>query len=209
MQMVSSDTLCKITTRSVASTTTAAKGSRKQVLEIRRLRHSSNTEVDRYSRVVSFCSRHEYANLRVCSPTRPHTLTDYFLFGFSLFGVGASRFHSSRSSVLCFLNLFSCLLCVLCGVNTRPFWSSYLSVFAHFRLHCPHQYIFMCISLHISMPSQSRFYYGLTYVFRACPRCYLFCPGLLNPLYNHDPSHYSHPTRSNRCRNIRLSSLLV
>ena len=138
MQMVSRYTLCKITTRSVVSTAAAAKGSRKQVLGIRRFRRSSNTEVDRYTRVVGFCSRHEYANLRACSPIRPHTLADYFFFtfGLSIFGVGASRFNSSRSPVLCFFNFFSCLLCVLCIVK-----STHLR-FGHPIFRYPHSSIF-------------------------------------------------------------------
>ena len=146
--MVTRDTLCKIKTRSVVSTTTAAKGSRKQVLAIQRLRRLWHTEVDRYIRVVSFCSRHEYANLRACSPIRPHTLADYFLFCFFhiTFLVGASRFHSPTFSAIVIL-LFPLLSRVCLFVWHRP---TTILVFLSFGIHSLPSSMFSSVRLPLS-----------------------------------------------------------
>ena len=51
----------------------------------------------------------------------------------SLFGVGASSFHSQLSPVLCLFSLCSFLLCVfLYNISPPQCWSSYLSVYIHF-----------------------------------------------------------------------------
>ena len=100
---------------------------------------------------------------------------------FSLFVIGASRFHSPSSS--CASSFFS----VSCRIASLHL-SFGLSGSNHF-------YIFLLLSLHISQvpnnPSLTSLLFSPVYVRHTCPCSYFFCPDLLNYLSSHHPSQHS------------------
>ena len=67
---------------------------------------------------------------------------------------------------------------------------AHMYVSTHSHLPCSHFYIFICVSLRVSLPCQSRFSKVLNYVCHTCLLFLLSCH--LNLLYSHHPSWYSH-----------------
>ena len=123
----------------------------------------------------------------------PSVLTVYKYFSLyfsSIFGVGASSFHSPRSPALCFFYVYSFLFLI-----TSRHFSFSLPIF-----RCPLTSIFYdLITIHLH---QSFFPHDLiisvslllclTYVCHTCLCSYFFIPDLLNPRYSHHPCQHSH-----------------
>ena len=111
---------------------------------------------------------------------------------FPLFGVGAWSFYSPGYSVMSFFSLYSCLLHIFRIISLHLIFvsGSYMYVSTHSHIPCSRFYIFICVSLRVSLPCQSRFSKVLNYVCHTCLLFLLSCH--LNLLYSHHPSWYSH-----------------